>query len=183
MNVNIFEGGRRLLRASQGAIVVASIIYCFSLPSLAPYKYDIRVPNGDWTRADRACNTEFDSVDYVEREYEGKGVSFVLCYRSTDFNGKRLIPYTIDNKDMVTGDEKTSGNVRSYVSRKSKEFKIPKEDLENFPATFEEDRFWEQVGIVMASLIVVALAEVIARIIGWIVRGFINTESENGSAD
>ncbi len=176
MTLNIFEGGKRVLRVTQGAIIIASIFYCFSLPSIYPLKYDIRVPNGDWLRADEPCYTETDTLEYVEREHGGKGFSFALCFRSTDFNGKRLIPFAIDNQDMVTGDEKTSTSVRNYVRRKSSEFQIPKEDLEDFPAVFEEDKLWYQIGIMIVAVVAALLLEIVGRILGWVVRGFVNFE-------
>jgi len=178
MQINIFEGGRRVLRATQGAIIIASIGYCFSLPSIYPFKYDMRVPNGEWIRTDLPCNTDLDSVQYVERKIGEERFPFALCFRSADFNGKQLIPYTIDDKDMMTGNEKSSSYVTNYTRRESKEFQIPKEDLENFPAVFEEDKFWYQVGIMIVGFLAVGVMEILGKIMGWIIRGFIKLETK-----
>lgn len=178
MAVNLFEGGKRLLRVFQGGIFIAALGYSASLPSIYPLTYDLHYPKGGWVRAENACNTNSDVLEYVERDHGNQTYSLSLCFKAKNFNGSDLIPFTIDENNMVSGDGKSSPSVVRYVKRQVKDFNIPEEDLENFPSVFEDDRFWKQISIVISAAILMGLIEFIGRITGWVIRGFIKGGAE-----
>lgn len=173
MNINFFEGGRRILRVTQVSLVLVTVYYCLNLPPIYPLKYELRVPNAGWLRSDYPCRAVDEEI-LIDKKLNDEVHEIALCFRSADFNGKQLIPYRVlEEEDMIAGDEKTSKNVRNYIAKKMKQFEIPDEDVENFPQVFKNDRFDTQLGFSIVAVLGIFALEILGRLLGWIARGFI----------
>lgn len=172
--MNIFEGSRRIALGIGGLAVIGTMIGLGVNDSYAPISYSISHPNSSFKRMTESCPSEAASHFFTTKTPSGKDVDIALCLLAMSFGSdeRRLIPYKVDEKNMVWGEARFSSEVRDYEKTLEKRFAIPTQDVEAVEKEIASS-FWRQwregSGYLAIGLLVYAC---LVWGIGWIVRGF-----------
>lgn len=173
--MNIFEGSRRIAYLAGGLAVAATLIYAVTYDPYISLDYSISHPRAAFQRMKGSCPTDAGRTFFTTTSQSGTSVSIDLCLLTMEFGKdkkERLVPYRVDEKNMIWGAASYSSEVSSYEKELEARFTLPAEDN----AWVEEERSrryrenWKEslrnLGIGLAIFAGLVWA------IGWIVRGF-----------
>ena len=88
-------------------------------------------------------------------------------------SGDRLIPYKVDEKEMIWGAAPYSSEISAYERKLEERFKIPLGDEEQIAkeiSRLHRENMMEGFGYLVAGL---AIFGVVVWAIGWVMRGFL----------
>lgn len=172
--MNIFEGSRRFAYLAGGLATAGTLIYAITYDPYISINYSISQPQASFQRIKESCPTEAGRAFFTTTSQSGTPVSIDLCLLTMEFgdNKKQLVPYKVDEKNMVWGAASYSSEVSAYEKQLEGRFAIPAEDN----AWVEEEksrRYWGNWKESLRNLgIGLAIFAGFVWAIGWIVRGF-----------
>lgn len=113
---------------------------------------------------------------FTTKTPSGKAASVKLCLLTMEFgkgvNKQQLIPYRVDENNMLWGAEKYSYEVLAYEKERASQFVLSPED-ENWIEQEKSSQYWSnwRESLVNLAIGLMIFAAVVWGI-GWIVRGF-----------
>lgn len=174
MNVNVFEGGRRLRTLATGAIVLIGAFVAYSDDPVIQRKYLIS-HTGTATRVDDCPSTA--RQEFKWNELGGK-VNATLCF-PTDASGGpggELITTSdpaLGKPGYVMVYPKWSDEANAYIDKATQNFALPKGDraevLEEYAAD-RKKRLLSDIGVTCGIAFAFWLS---CAVLGWILRGFL----------
>lgn len=174
MNVNIFEGSRRIAYLAGGLATAGTLIVAATYDPYISVGYSIAHPRGSFMRMKEACPTEAAQHYFAATSPSGKQVSIDLCLLTMSFgkNYDQLVPYKIDEKNMVWGAARYSNEVSAYERELEARFVLPAEDNEWLEKEISR-RYWDNWKESLSHLgIGLAMFAGFVWAVGWITRGF-----------
>lgn len=166
-----------MILAALAAVVTISLLLTSKPYVTANYMVSVPGQKPVWT--EKSCQTDSSAMEFFDAEtLSGKKVYVSLCLHSREFSSpsgdeKRMfVPYMIDDKGNMWGNEKHSPEVMAYAQRLAKEFTFGPDDSRLADGKYSEQRYKEMGmgALVLVISLLVFWAGVYA--IGWIVRGF-----------
>ena len=175
MAINIFEGARRIALLSAGIATIGTVIALFTYEPYMPITYSIAHPTGRFERMEDSCPSDAGKHYFTTKTSSGKKASINLCLLAMSFgkNGDRLIPYKVDEQEIIWGAASYSGEITAYERKLEERFKIPLGDDEQISKEISRryrENMAEGFGYLVAGL---AIFGGVVWAIGWIVRGFL----------
>ena len=175
MAINIFEGARRISLLSAGVATIVTVIALFTYEPYLPITYSIAHPTGRFMRLEDSCPSDAGKHYFTTKTSTGKKVSIDLCLLAMSFgkSGDRLIPYKVDEKEMIWGAAPYSSEISAYERKLEERFKIPLGDEEQIAkeiSRLHRENMMEGFGYLVAGL---AIFGVVVWAIGWVMRGFL----------
>lgn len=172
--MNIFEGSRRLALLAGGLATVGTLI---GLGTYDPYflvSYSISHPKGSFQRTTESCPSAGGRHYFTTTSQSGKLVSINLCLLTMPFGDdeRQLIPYKIDENNMIWGAATYSSEVSTYERELEARFALQAQDndwIEKEISTRYWNNWKEGLGYLGIGLAIFA-GFVLA--VGWIARGF-----------
>lgn len=172
--MNIFEGSRRIAYLVGGLATAGTLIYATTHDPYISVDYSIAYPRASFQRMKGPCPSEAARHYFTTTSSSGQQVSINLCLLTMPFgkNSDQLVPYKIDEKNMVWGATSYSIEVLGYEKELEARFVLPAEDSEwlkeeisrRYRDNWKESLIGLGIGLVIFNGIVWAL--------GWIARGF-----------
>lgn len=178
MQINIFEGGRRLAVLVSILAVVGAAALGASVSSSASGNYRIYEPGAQLIATPEPCEEPGSRFFVFTAETpKGRSASISLCLVSMPFvqpDGAvyRLVPYRREADGRYRGAGNYSQEVQSYVEKIKSEFRIPSDEGNKLDLQYEKHRNSEWKFIVFGLAIFLAVFWFGVAAIGWIVRGF-----------
>ena len=174
MGINIFEGSRRIALLTAGTAAVGTIAAAFLHEPYVPVTYTITHPTGFFVRTEDSCPMDAGRHYFSKNLTSGKSVSVNLCLLAMPFgeDGRKLIPYKVDDKGMVWGAATYSTEVSAYERKLEERFQITPRDEEAFAKEISrryKENLVSSLGYLAAGL---AIFTGVVWAMGWIVRGF-----------
>lgn len=172
--MNIFEGSRRVAYLIGGLAAAGTIIYTATYDPYISLDYSIAHPRDAFVKTTERCPTNAGRAYFQSATQSGTSVSINLCLPTMAFgdNGRQLVPYKIDEKNMTWGAEPYSDEVSAYKEELEARFALSAEDS-TWVEGEKSRRYWknwkESLGILAIGLTVFAG---LVWAVGWIVRGF-----------
>mgnify|MGYP007022292523 CR=1 FL=1 len=132
MDVNIFEGSRRIAYLIGGLATAGTLILTAIYDPYISVDYSIAHPQGPFQRMKGSCPTEAAQHYFTTTSSSEREVSINLCLLTMPFgkNNDQLVPYKIDEENMVLGAETYSSEVSAYEKELEARFVLPVEDSE-----------------------------------------------------
>jgi len=174
MNVNIFEGSRRIAYLIGGLATAGTLIVAATHDPYISVDYSIAHPRGSFQRMNGACPSEAAQDYFTTTTSSGQQVSIDLCLLTMPFgkNNDQLVPYKIDEKNIVWGAASYSSEVRAYERELEARFVLPAEDNEWLEKEISR-RYWDNwKGSLRYLGIGLAIFAGFVWAVGWITRGF-----------
>jgi hypothetical protein len=181
MQMNLFEGARRIARVL--GVICAAIAGGFAWMANEPYvtlEYSIvtfgALPMLRPPVVGHSCDhSAGDEIEYVHRtSAAGRRVSVELCFKASKADsGEMLIPYQDAGDGKVWLADRSSPEVKAYVKQVGDRFSlttVESEIADKWWSASQRSQIQWTVGTVIAAL---AAVWGIAKIIGWIARGFL----------
>jgi hypothetical protein len=172
---NIFEGSRRIALLLRVIWVIGVGVFTFAQSPYVSLSFSTPSPTSPFVQtADNKCNIGTDGWKTVTREIEtGKNVSVSLCFEAMAFeDGRRLVPYKVDQKGLTWGNGPYSSEVEAYRDNRAGEFTLSESDQ----AAALQKWALARRGYIRSGLMVAIGGWVVLWlsqcVIGWIVRGF-----------
>jgi hypothetical protein len=172
--VNIFEGSRRIALLAGGIAIVVTLIGLGTDDPYVSVSYSISHPNGSFQRMTESCPAASGRHYFTTTSKSGKRVSINLCLLTMPFGDdkQQLVPYKVDEKNMLWGAATYSSEVSEYEETLEARFVLPPEDndwIENEISTQYWKNWKEGLGYLGIGL---AIFAGFVWAVGWIVRGF-----------
>ncbi|RZK23505.1 MAG: hypothetical protein EOO43_08405, partial [Flavobacterium sp.] len=151
MVINIFEGARRisLLIAGVSTAITLYVAYIYEPYIIA--NYSISHPNGQFSRTENDCPSDAARHYFSPKTKSGKAVAINLCLLAMSFgkDNDRLIPYRVDENNLVWGAQTYSSEISQYEKQLESLFKMSIED----EAKFEEESVNKYKNIQVKSMV------------------------------
>lgn len=188
MNINVFEGARRIamLMAGFWAIGVVAVNF-WERETRVKMVFPVRGPGLAWTRVAPSktyseCELDDASESQSATTNAGTPVSVTLCFKAMKFKDDRmLVPYRVDEKGMWWGATSYSDDVKKYTKDVAQNFHLSKADEEWADSQLWPIR-WRKVKKASAWLFGGLLVLwMFTAIVGWIARGFFGIPSGRDS--
>lgn len=174
MKINIFEGARRIALLGAGLATIGTLIAIVIHEPFVSASYSIEHPNGEFVRTYQSCPSDAAQHYFTSKTSSGKTVSINLCLLPLSFeNGEQLVPYKIDEKNMVWGAKSYSNEVSAYEKELESRFRIPASDEDSITKEISQsyrENMLSSLGYLFAGLV---LFGGFVWSIGWIIRGFL----------
>lgn len=178
MQINIFEGARRLALLASGLAVVAAVALAASVSPYASGNFRLYAPGDKLTATPKSCDEPGSRLVVLDAKTpKGRSVSVSLCLVSMAFpqlDGTvlSLVPYQREANGTYWGAAPFSQEVQGYVERLRSEFQLPPDEGNKLDLQYEKSRNseWTSIAIGLAIFLAVFWLGVFA--LGWIVRGF-----------
>jgi hypothetical protein len=184
MEINWFEGGRRITKLAQGLVVAGCVAFAsFSAPN-DTITFETSWPNEPFRISDGDC---YGSDDRSETRYGvtagGKSIDAQLCFKgSPSEDGRSAIPYAAASKSgyFLMG-KPYSDEVDQYIKKRSAEFRLSPQQGAT-ALSLANAKWWKQKRTELRDATTFALVGctvlwLLALTIGWIVRGFAGIKS------
>ncbi len=172
--MNIFKGCRRLALLAGGLATVGTLIAIGTNDPYVSVSYSISHPKGSFQRMIKPCPSEAGHHYFTTTSSSGKHVSINLCLLTMPFGEDKryLIPYRVDEKNMIWGAETYSSEVSNYEKELEARFILPAQD-NNWIENEISSQYWKnwRKGLRYLS-ISLALYAGFVWAVGWIARGF-----------
>lgn len=144
-----------------------------------PISYSISRPNGSFIRMAEVCPSDAGRHYFTTTTRSGRQASIELCLLAMSFGTeeRRLIPYRVDEKNMIWGETTYSSEVSAYEKTLEKRFALPTQDVDGIEKEISA-RYWKQwrEGLGYLSIGLIAFTGIV-WIVGWIARGFMSIPS------
>uniref|UniRef100_C6E3Q5 Uncharacterized protein n=1 Tax=Geobacter sp. (strain M21) TaxID=443144 RepID=C6E3Q5_GEOSM len=184
MAVNVFAGARRVALTIAVVATIITIILLVMYKPYAPIRYGVRTPYGPFERTEESCPDEGSTHYFSVTTSKGKGSNVSVCFFPMEFeDGKRLIPYKVDEKGMIWGASRYTPEVTDYQSKMEKRFKLSpsdEQDIAKESSRLYRQKMMEGLGCLAIGLL---LFSGVVWVIGWIVRGFLGIPQGMDSRD
>jgi hypothetical protein len=177
--MNIFEGARRIGLLIKVLWLIVVAFFTYNDQPYVQLKFASSSPIAALVRVSGDCQIGVDATEYITRDLSaGRSAGINLCFRAQSFdNGKRLVPYRVDDKGMMWGNDPYSPDVAAYTRSRANDFVLADADARVAEADWGAQRrrnfgygfAWAVGGWVVLS--------VIQALIGWVVRGFLGIPS------
>lgn len=174
MNVNIFAGSRRIAYLGGGLATAGTLIITATYDPYISVDYSIAHPQGSFQRMKGACPSEAARHYFTTTSSSEKQVSIDLCLLTMPFgkNNDQLVPYKIDEQNMVWGAATYSSEVSAYERELEARFVLPTEDSEWLEKEISR-LYWDNWKESLRNLgIGLAIFAGFVWAVGWITRGF-----------
>lgn len=178
MQINIFEGARRLAVLASILAVAGAVALAASVSSSAFGNYRLYAPGSKLVATPEPCS-ELGSrlFEFTAETPKGRTASISLCFVSMAFvqadgTVENLVPYRREADGRYWGAGSYSPEVQNYVEETKSRFRIPTDEGNKLDLQYEQHRNseWQTIGVGLAIFLAVFWLGVAA--IGWIVRGF-----------
>ncbi|WP_124945562.1 hypothetical protein [Sulfurirhabdus autotrophica] len=172
--MNIFDGSRRIAYLAGGLATAGTLIFAATYDPYISVDYSIARPRGSFQRMKGACPSEAARHYFTTTSSYGKQVSIDLCLFTMPFgkNNDQLVPYKIDEKNMVWGAGSYSSEVSAYERELESRFVLPAEDSKWLEKEISH-RYWDNWKESLKNLgIGLAIFAGFVWVVGWITRGF-----------
>ncbi|HEL5400331.1 TPA: hypothetical protein UOJ25_000409 [Stenotrophomonas maltophilia] len=178
MQINIFEGARRLALLVSLLAVVGAVALGASVSQYTTGNYRLYAPGDKLIATPESCDEPGSRLAMLDAATpKGRAVSISLCLVSMAFaqpDGTilNLVPYHREANGTYWGGEPYSQEVQGYVERLNSEFLLPPDEGNKLDLQYEKRRNseWKSIAIGLALFLAVFWIGVVA--VGWIVRGF-----------
>lgn len=172
--MNIFEGSRRIALLVAGLAIIGTLIGLGTYDPYVPVSYLISHPKDSFHRMTESCPTEAGRHYFTTTSRSGKQVSINLCLLTMVFGDDKrpLVPYKVDEKNMLWGAASYSSEVSNYGRELEARFALPTQDndwIEKEISTQYWKNWKDGLGYLGIGL---AIFAGLVWAIGWIVRGF-----------
>lgn len=178
MNVNVFEGARRVRLLLQILLIGSCLAIGFFDHPYISTTFETLGPSQPWRLSDTECGAD-DKEKWKYDYYVGDGftTSATLCFRADD---DQLIPYE-RKEDYTLLDEPYSDTVEKYVEGRVASFSLPADEQKDILDVIRAE-WWEKYldnwkNLIMVAVVGSILLHVMAWAIGWIARGFMGIPS------
>ena len=172
--MNIFEGSRRIAYLLGGVAAAATLVYAVTYEPYNHVTYSISHPRAAFVKLSGTCPPGAGRAYFSKPYKPGHSVSVTVCLLTTAFgeDKRQLVPYKVDEANVVWGAESYSSEVSAYESEVETRFALPPEDVSSVER--EESRlYWANWKESLRNLAIgLAVFTGIVWAIGWIVRGF-----------
>jgi len=173
--MNIFEGSRRIAYLVGGLATAGTLIYAVTYDPYISLDYSISHPRAAFQRMKQSCPTDAGRTFFTTTSQFGTSVSIDLCLLTMEFgeDKKQLIPYKVDEKNMIWGAASYSSEVSAYEKELEARFVLSAED-NDWVKEEESRRYWDNWKESVRNL-AIGLATFAGFVwaVGWIVRGFL----------
>lgn len=172
--MNVFEGCRRLALLA-GILTAAGTL--FALVNSEPYlsvSYTKVLSVASFQRMTTPCPSASATRYFTTTSKSGSRVSIDLCLPPMAFgnDARQLIPYRVDEKNMVWGAEPYSSEVSNYEKELEAQFALPGQDDDWLEQQLSH-RYWKSLGEGIAYLVLgLSVFAAAVHAVGWIARGF-----------
>lgn len=178
MQINIFEGARRLAVLASVLAVVTAVALGSSVTSSAYGSYRIYSPRAQLIATPKQCDEPGSRLDVFSAETpKGRSATISLCLVSMAFPDKsgsveNLVPYRTNADGMVWGAQSYSPEVDSYLGEIRRDFTLPDDEGKKLDRQYDEGRNSQWLSIAAGLAVFLAVFWLGVAAIGWIVRGF-----------
>lgn len=172
--MNIFEGSRRIAILAGGLGTIGTLIALGTYDPYIPVSYSIANPRGEFRRMSEPCPSEAGKHYFSTTSPSDKRVSIDLCLLTMPFGDDKheLVPYKVDEKNMVWGAATYSSEVSAYERELEGRFSLPAADAAEIDKEISQS-YWKNWREGLGYLVIgLAIFAAFVRAIGWIVRGF-----------
>lgn len=172
--MNIFEGSRRIAYLVGGLAAAGTLIYAATYEPFISVDYSISHPQAAFQRMSTSCPSDAGRAFFSTKSQSGVSVSIDLCLLPMEFgeDKRQLVPYKVDEKNMVWGAASYSSEVSAYEKELEARFALPLED-NSWVEDEKSRRYWANWRESIRNLgIGLAIFAGFVWAIGWIVRGF-----------
>lgn len=172
--MNFFEGSRRLAYLAAGLATAATLIFAATYDPYISIDYSISNPRAPFQRMKESCPAHAGQHYFTTTAASGQRVSIDMCLLTMPFGEKneQLVPYKIDEKNMVWGAASYSSEVSDYERELAARFVLLAEDNEWVEKEISR-RYWDNWKESLRNLgIGLAIFAIFVWSIGWITRGF-----------
>jgi hypothetical protein len=172
--MNIFEGSRRIAYLAGGIAAAGTLIYAVTYEPYISIDYSVSHPHGAFQRMNTSCPSDAGRTFFSTKSQSGISISIDLCLLPMEFgeDKRQLVPYKVDDKNMVWGAASYSSKVSAYEKELEARFVLPAEDN----AWLKEEksrRYWDNWKESLRNLgIGLSVFAGFVWAIGWIMRGF-----------
>lgn len=173
--MNIFEGSRRIAYLVGGLAAAGTLIYAATYDPYVSIDYSISNPRAAFKRMKEPCPTEAGRHYFTAAAGSGQQISINLCLLTMPFGEKseQLVPYKIDDKNMVWGAATFSSEVSAYEKELEARFVLPDEENDWLEQEISR-RYWDNWKESLRNLAIgLAIFAGVVWAIGWITRGFL----------
>lgn len=171
--MNVFEGARRLSYCVCGLAIITAFVFAIKFEPSVSIDYVITNPNGKFLKTENECPNESGRAFFSKKSKSGGSVYIDICMLTYDFGeGNKLVPYKIDEENMLWGAEWYSDEISNYEKELEVNFKLPEEDeawVENELARLYWSNWYQTLKYLGVFLFVYLI---FVWIVGWVVRGF-----------
>lgn len=172
--MNIFEGSRRIAYLAGGLAVLGTLIYAVTYEPYISIDYSISHPQAAFQKLNGSCSAEAGRAFFTTTSQSGTKLSIDLCLLTMEFgeDKKQLVPYKVDEKNIIWGATLYSSEVSAYEKQLESQFTLPIEDVD-WVEKEKSHRYWENWRESLQNLAMgLAIFSGFVWAIGWVVRGF-----------
>lgn len=172
--MNIFEGSRRIAYLAGGLAAAGTLIYAVTYEPYVSIDYSISHPHAAFQRMSASCPSEAGRAFFSTKSESGESVSIDLCLLTMEFgeDKQQLVPYKVDDKNMVWGAASYSSEVSAYEKELEARFVLSPED-NGWLEDEKSRRYWDNWKESLRNLgIGLAIFAGLVWAVGWIMRGF-----------
>ncbi|WP_433848162.1 hypothetical protein [Acinetobacter proteolyticus] len=171
--MNIFEGSRRISYIIGVLAVFGTIIYAINYKPYISAKYSITNPNGEFIKMETECPEAGGRTFFSTSSKEGATIYIDLCMLPLEFeNNNMLVPYKIDEENMLWGAEAYSKEITSYGKELEARFILPNRDNISFEKETSKLYWANWIDSLKFLALFLVLFYGLVWVVGWIVRGF-----------
>ncbi len=154
--------------------MAGTLIYAVTYDPYISLDYSISHPRAAFQRMKQSCPSDAGRTFLTTTSKSGTSVSIDLCLLTMEFgeDKRQLVPYKVDEKDMIWGAATYSSEVSAYEEELKARFVLPTEDID-WVEEEKSRRYWANWKESLRNLgIGLAIFAGFVWAIGWIVRGF-----------
>lgn len=176
MNVNIFEGARRIQFLLLLAVGALGVWIAWETSSGLERNYDVVLGrNGDISfQGIQECRGE-DSTRYYSQQLEsGAWIRGDLCYRTfVAQSGERVVLNRVDEQGEMWGWPAYSGETMELQRRADDAFTVPSQDLPRINKEVREKLWKARAQVLGYTVVAMGVLWLVGLVLGWIARGFL----------
>jgi hypothetical protein len=176
MNVNIFEGARRIQFLLLLAVGALGVWLAWETSSGLERNYDVVLDrNGAISfQGIQECRAEDSTRYYSQQLKSGAWIRGDLCYRTfVAQSGERVVLNRIDQQGRQWGAPIYSSETMDLQRRADDAFTVPTQDLPRINKDIRKKLWKSRVQILGYTVITMGALWLVGLILGWIVRGFL----------
>lgn len=175
--MNIMEGGKRITRVAQCLIALGAVALFFSDEAYTHLIYEIKEPGAEWRLVPHNCPTGIEALT-VSHSIEGALVNICVPTFKGRKDGPAFVHIPGANGTIETV-EADSESASAYIRALTDQY--PTTEAEAAGKSEARRQWWTNRLTSSWKLIVLILGavlgiEAVARVIGWIMRGFMKPQ-------